>query len=85
MASEATEEKAVVLGDKFVVEEILARLPVCAAVRCTVLSKRFHHLLTSSDFWLRHRRAPLELLLHVVPPMPHTEPSPSTLSTPPSS
>lgn len=44
------------LGDEFMADEILARLPACSAARCAVLSKRFRRLLTSPDFWLRHRR-----------------------------
>jgi hypothetical protein len=54
MASEATEEKVVVLGDEFMADEILARLPTRCAVRCTMLSKRFRQLLASPHFWLRH-------------------------------
>ncbi|KAM0842922.1 hypothetical protein ACQ4PT_058036 [Festuca glaucescens] len=62
MAPEATKDQAVVLGDEFAADEILARLPTRCAVRCTVLSKRFRQLLASPHFRLCHRRlgAPLE-------------------------
>lgn len=56
---------AVVFGDEFVADEILARLPARCAARCTVLSKRFRQLLTSLHFWLRHQR------LGTPPELPH--------------
>ncbi|KAM0880238.1 hypothetical protein ACQ4PT_033699 [Festuca glaucescens] len=63
MASEETDDKAVVFGDEFVADEILARLPARYAARCTVLSKRFQQLVRSQHFWLRQYRlgTPLEL------------------------
>jgi F-box interacting protein len=63
MTSEATGDEAVVFGDEFVADEILARLPFRCAARCTALSKRFRQLLVSPHFWFRHRRlgAPPEL------------------------
>ncbi|KAM0842934.1 hypothetical protein ACQ4PT_058042 [Festuca glaucescens] len=54
MTSEATGDEAVVFGDEFVADEILARLPARCAARCTVLSKRFRQLLASPHFWRRH-------------------------------
>uniref|UniRef100_A0ACD5Z3H7 Uncharacterized protein n=1 Tax=Avena sativa TaxID=4498 RepID=A0ACD5Z3H7_AVESA len=57
MAPEAaTDDQAVVFGDEFIADEILARLPARCAARCTLLSKRFRHVLASPHFWLRHRR-----------------------------
>jgi hypothetical protein len=63
MTSKETGGDAVVFGDEFVADEILARLPFRCAARCTALSKRFRQLLVSPHFWFRHRRlgAPPEL------------------------
>ncbi|KAM0880229.1 hypothetical protein ACQ4PT_033693 [Festuca glaucescens] len=65
MTSEATVDEAVVLGDEFVADEILARLPARYAARCTVLSKRFRQLLVGPHFWRRHQ------LLGPPPEPPH--------------
>ncbi|KAM0830499.1 hypothetical protein ACQ4PT_066170 [Festuca glaucescens] len=65
MTSEETGDEAVVFGDEFVADEILARLPARCAARCTVLSKRFRQLLASPHFWVRHHR------LGPPPELPH--------------
>ncbi|KAM0842936.1 hypothetical protein ACQ4PT_058044 [Festuca glaucescens] len=63
MTSKETGDEAIVFGDEFVADEILARLPFRCASRCTALSKRFQQLLVGPHFWFRHRRlgAPPEL------------------------
>ncbi|XBI67717.1 hypothetical protein VPH35_047021 [Triticum aestivum] len=55
MASQ-TNESLFLMGDEFVADEILARLPARHAVRCVLLSNRFRELLTLPHFWRRHRR-----------------------------
>jgi hypothetical protein len=41
---------AAVLGDEFVADEILARLPARCAARCALLSTRFRQLVASVHF-----------------------------------
>lgn len=49
MASQ-TNEALFLMGDEFVADEILARLPARHAVRCVLLSNRFRELLTLPHF-----------------------------------
>ncbi|CAM0947893.1 unnamed protein product [Alopecurus aequalis] len=64
-SNKSPDDEAVVFGDEFLADEILARLPVRCAARCTVLSKHFRQLVKSAHFWLRHGR------LGPPPELPH--------------